>query len=181
MHETLGKIQAELKVPKNRRNNFGKYNYRNADDILEAVKPLCAKYECVLTLSDEVVEVGGRNYVKATVKIIDKSSFKAEATGWAREAEKQAGMADAQITGSTSSYARKYALNGLFAIDDEQDADATNTHDKAPNMSTETALAKLGACATLEELKTVFASLSSAMKADAEVLAMKDERKIKLS
>jgi hypothetical protein len=140
MHETLGKIQAELKVPKNRRNNFGKYNYRNADDILEAVKPLCAKYRATLTLSDDMVEVGGRNYVKATATLTDASPFQvgdnfsglviASATGWAREALTQAGMADAQITGSTSSYARKYALNGLFAIDDEQDADATNTHDK---------------------------------------------------
>lgn len=139
MHEILGKIQTELKVPKNRVNKFGKYNYRNTDDIVEAVKPLCLKYGCVLTLSDEVKEVGGRIYVQATATLQMISSTSGlrgiYSYGWAREALTQAGMADAQITGSTSSYARKYALNGLFAIDDEQDADATNTHDKEKSVT----------------------------------------------
>jgi hypothetical protein len=129
MIEKLLKIQQELKVPKTRHNKFGNYNYRNTDDIVEAVKPLCHAEGLVLTLSDEVVEVGSRIYVKASASITDGETFQ-QSFGYAREAEKQAGMADAQITGSTSSYARKYALNGLFAIDDEQDADATNTHDK---------------------------------------------------
>lgn len=115
-------IQKELKVPKLQRNTFGNYNYRNCEDILEAVKPLLAKYECVLTLSDSIEAIGTRYYVKATAKITDgKDSI--EVTAYAREAETKKGMDDSQITGSTSSYARKYALNGLFAIDDTKDAD----------------------------------------------------------
>lgn len=129
MIDKLIKIQSELQVPKKRFNKFGNYYYRNTDDIVEAVKPLCSREGLILTLSDEVVEVGGRVYVKATATLTDTEKT-IGVCGYAREAEKQAGMADAQITGSTSSYARKYALNGLFAIDDEQDADATNTHGK---------------------------------------------------
>lgn len=147
MIDKLLKIQKELKVPKTRHNSFGKYYYRNTDDIVEAVKPLCHEQGLVLTISDEVVEVGGRVYVKATARLscttkglvgdgrMGDVSETVTATGYAREADKQAGMADAQITGSTSSYARKYALNGLFAIDDEQDADATNTHDKEKSVT----------------------------------------------
>lgn len=129
MIDKLLKIQAELKVPKKRFNKFGNYYYRNADDILEAAKPLCIAQGLALTLSDEMVDVGGRVYVKATAQLSDGDKVVC-VTGYAREAEKQPGMADAQITGSSSSYARKYALNGLFAIDDEQDPDATNTHQK---------------------------------------------------
>lgn len=115
-------IQKELKVPKSQRNSFGNYNYRNCEDILEAVKPLLAKHECVLTISDTIEAVGNRYYIKATAKIADgKDSI--EVTAYAREAETKKGMDDSQITGSTSSYARKYALNGLFAIDDTKDAD----------------------------------------------------------
>lgn len=130
MQEKLANIQKELQVPKKRYNKFGKYYYRNTDDIVEAVKPLCAKYGCTLTMSDSVVEVGGRVYVRASALLVDSTTGRVEVSGWAREPLAQAGMAEPQITGSASSYARKYALNGLFAIDDEQDADATNTHDK---------------------------------------------------
>ena len=129
MIEKLLKIQNELKVPKTRRNTFGNYNYRSCEDIVDAAKPLCHREGMVLTLSDEVVEVGGRVYVKATAQLIDKDTLM-QTFGWAREADVQKGMQEAQITGSASSYARKYALNGLFAIDDVADADATNTHDK---------------------------------------------------
>lgn len=115
-------IQKELKVPKSQRNTFGNYNYRNCEDILEAVKPLLAKYECVLTLSDSIEAVGSRYYVKATARVTDGKDT-IEVTAYAREAETKKGMDDSQITGSTSSYARKYALNGLFAIDDTKDAD----------------------------------------------------------
>lgn len=127
MIDKLIKIQQELKVPKSRRNTFGNYNYRSCEDIVDAVKPLCAAQGLVLTLSDEVVEVGGRVYVKASAYLTDGENFQ-QSFGYAREAEAQKGMNEAQITGSASSYARKYALNGLFAIDDVQDADATNTH-----------------------------------------------------
>ena len=120
-------IQSELKAPKGQTNKFGGYSYRSAEDILEAVKPLLNKYKCDLTLSDDIVAVGGRVYVKATAMLCDTDVI-AEVSAFAREAETKKGMDDAQITGSASSYARKYALNGLFCIDDTKDADATNTH-----------------------------------------------------
>jgi len=127
---TLSSIQTELKAPKGQTNKFGGYKYRSAEDILEAIKPLLKKYNCDLTISDDVVEVGGRVYVKATAMLCDHDVI-AEVSAFAREAETKKGMDDAQITGSASSYARKYALNGLFAIDDTKDADATNDHGKS--------------------------------------------------
>ncbi len=128
-------IQSELKAPKGQTNKFGGYSYRSAEDILEAVKPLLNKYNCFLTVSDEIVEVGGRVYVKATATVHESHSDPiASTTAFAREAEVKKGMDDAQITGSASSYARKYALNGLFAIDDTKDADATNTHGKSKSL-----------------------------------------------
>lgn len=124
----LVKIQAELKAPKNQTNNFGKYKYRSAEDIIEAVKPILCKHGTALIISDEVVQVGDRIYVKATAELIDDADFSISSVGWAREEEVKKGMDAAQITGSASSYARKYALNGLFAIDDTKDSDATNEH-----------------------------------------------------
>ena len=123
----LNLIQSELKAPKNQRNTFGNYNYRSAEDILEAVKPLLKKHECTMTISDTIVEVGGRVYVKATATFLDGDN-KTEVCAFAREEETKKGMDAAQITGSASSYARKYALNGLFLIDDTKDPDATNDH-----------------------------------------------------
>lgn len=128
------KIQEELKAPKNQRNSFGNYNYRSAEDIIEAVKPIAHKYGFYLIISDEIVEIGGRIYVKATARLQPNETGNIySATGWAREEETKKGMDGAQITGAASSYARKYALNGLLAIDDTKDPDATNTHDKTPN------------------------------------------------
>lgn len=124
------KIQSELKAPKGQRNDFGKYNYRSCEDIFEAVKPLLAKYNLILTAGDELVELGGRIYVKATVRIRDDKGNSIENTAYAREEEAKKGMDGSQITGASSSYARKYALNGLFLIDDTKDSDATNTHGK---------------------------------------------------
>lgn len=122
-------IQSELKAPKNQWNSFGKYNYRSAEDILEAVKPLLKKHECHLTISDEMVVLGDRYYVKATA-FLTKGDETIETTAFAREEESKKGMDASQLTGSTSSYARKYALNGLFCIDDTKDSDHTNTHGK---------------------------------------------------
>lgn len=119
----VAQIQKELKAPKNQRNTFGKYNYRNQEDILEAVKPLLAERGFVLTVNDEIIEIGGRVYVKSTATITD-GSVSISNSAFAREAIEQKGMADAQLTGATSSYARKYALNGLFLIDDTKDADS---------------------------------------------------------
>ena len=131
MVEKLIAIQSELKAPKNQYNEFGKYNYRNAEDILEAVKPLLKKYELALTLRDEIVEVGGRIYVKAIAALFDGKD-RIETCAFAREEDAKKGMDSSQVTGSTSSYARKYALNGLFCIDDTKDSDATNTGDAPP-------------------------------------------------
>ena len=131
IRQKLQGIQASLKAPKGQTNKFGGYKYRSAEDILEAVKPLLAEWQCVLTISDEVIEIGGRVYVKATARISDTEHDNSiETTAFAREAEVKKGMDDAQITGSASSYSRKYALNGLLCIDDTKDPDATNTHGK---------------------------------------------------
>lgn len=119
--KAVAKIQKELKAPKNQRNNFGNYNYRNQEDILEAVKPLLG--DLVLTVNDEIVMVGDRVYVKSTATITDGESSISN-SALARESEEKKGLDSSQITGSTSSYARKYALNGLFLIDDTKDADA---------------------------------------------------------
>ena len=130
MYKKLLAIQTELKAPKAQYNKFGQYNYRSCEDILEAVKPLCVRHECVLTLTDEIVEVGGRVYVKATAHLTSVNGGNTQVTAFAREEETKKGMDASQITGSASSYARKYALNGLFCIDDTRDADATNKHDQ---------------------------------------------------
>ena len=127
----LMNIQQELKAPKGQYNSFGKYAYRSCEDILEAVKPLLRKEKVVLTISDELQYIGNRYYIKATVTLIDTES---EATisnsAYAREEETKKGMDGSQITGASSSYARKYALNGLFGIDDNKDSDTTNIQSK---------------------------------------------------
>lgn len=120
-------IQSELKAPKTQVNRFGGYKYRKAEDILEAVKPLLAKQKCTLIITDDIVMVGNRIYVKATATIKNEKGEFEETTGWAREEETKKGMDGSQITGASSSYARKYALNGLFAIDDNADSDTINT------------------------------------------------------
>ena len=129
IYSKLLNIQTKLKAPKNQRNNFGKYNYRSCEDILESVKPLCLKESVTLTLSDELVLIGERYYIKATAKLTDDKES-VEVTAYAREEETKKGMDGSQITGASSSYARKYALNGLFDIDDTKDSDTTNTRGK---------------------------------------------------
>lgn len=121
----LSKIQSELNAPKNQFNGFGKYKYRSLEDIFEGLKPLIKKYECSVLVSDEIKIVGDRIYIQATAELRDKdNNIVATNTGWARESLTKKGMDDSQVTGATSSYARKYALNGLFAIDDVKDADS---------------------------------------------------------
>lgn len=130
----LSKIQAAIIAPKLQRNEFGKYNYRSMADINEAVKPILAANNLALVVTDELVMIGERYYVKATATIYDENFVAlVSSTGYAREEETKKGMDASQITGSCSSYARKYAANGLFAIDDTKDADATNQHDKGDN------------------------------------------------
>ena len=125
LYQKLSRIQAELKAPKNLFNKFGNYSYRNAEGIQEALKPYETKFGVMVTLSDSIEEINGRVYVKATATIYDTDSAESIAvTAYAREAETKKGMDDAQVTGATSSYARKYALNGLFLLDDTKDVDS---------------------------------------------------------
>ena len=134
--ERIIKIREELKCPKNQYNSFGKYSYRSCEDILEAVKPLLTKYELSLTISDDIVQVGERYYVKATCRIHDKEGKEIIFnTAYAREEEEKKGQDGSQITGTSSSYARKYCLNGLFLIDDTKDAD-TDEYTKETNKET---------------------------------------------
>ena len=132
IREKLLSIQKELIAPKSQYNSFGKYNYRNCEDILEAVKPLLDKNKCTLIIKDELVLIGDRYYIKATVILadIEDTEGKIEATAYAREEESKKGMDGSQVTGASSSYARKYALNGLFCIDDTKDSDTTNKQTK---------------------------------------------------
>ena len=127
IYAKLMEIQTKLKAPKGQYNSFGKYSYRNCEDILEALKPLLLEQKCAVVLSDEVVQIGGRYYVKATATLTDAEvEASISNTAYAREEDVKKGMDGSQITGASSSYARKYALNGLFGIDDTKDSDTTN-------------------------------------------------------
>jgi len=128
-YDKIIKIQSELKVSKQQRNKFGNYNYRSCEDIVEGVKPLSKELGLALLISDELVLIGERYYIKATAKLTDGEN-EVSCNGYARESDNKKGMDDSQLTGSTSSYARKYALNGLLAIDDTKDADNLNKHGK---------------------------------------------------
>ena len=131
IYEKLTEVQNELKAPKSKYNSFGKYNYRSCEDILEAVKPILKAKRLAMTVKDDVFNIGDRVYIMATVTVFDcESEEKVTTTAYAREDADKKGMDGSQITGSSSSYARKYALNGMFAIDDTKDADSWNTHDK---------------------------------------------------
>lgn len=130
----LVELQSRLKAGKTKFNAFGKYSYRSCEDILEAVKPLLKELGMALTISDDIVEVGGRVYVKATATLSNDEGYVSQSTAFAREPEMKKGMDESQITGCASSYARKYALNGLLAIDDTRDAD---TMDNAETITPE--------------------------------------------
>ena len=132
IYEKLLKTQVELKAPKGQFNAFGKYKYRSCEDILEALKHVLDKFKLTLFIKDDVIEVNTRNYVKATITLvnIEKPDEIIETSALAREEETKKGMDGSQITGASSSYARKYALNGMFMIDDTKDSDSTNTHGK---------------------------------------------------
>jgi len=131
IYEKLANIQKELFVPKDQKNDFGSYNYRSCEDILTKVKPLCEKNGCVLFLTNETIQVGERNYIEAHATLIEtKTGEKIESVASAREAESKKKMDESQITGTASSYARKYALAGLFCIDNERDADTNEYTEK---------------------------------------------------
>lgn len=153
-------IQGKLKAPKNQMNKFGGYRYRSAEDILEAVKPHLQENGCYLTISDEMVEVAGRVYVKATATLTNSEGVQVTTTALAREEESKKGMDASQITGSASSYARKYALNGLLCIDDTKDADATNTHGAEHNeeINLDVVIEQVNTYTSLEQLQAIWAN-----------------------
>lgn len=161
MKELL-QIQSELKAPKGQFNAYGKYKYRSCEDILEAVKPILKKNNCTLLLSDSLIYVGERYYIKATATLINAEGKSVSTEAYAREEETKKGMDASQITGASSSYARKYALNGLLCIDDNKDSDTTNTGDNTPaapaktskedNAEVEKAIAEINAAKSKEDL-----------------------------
>ena len=134
IYAKLIKVQNELKAPKNQYNSFGKYSYRNCEDICESVKPLLLANGLAMFISDNIELIGDRYYIKAIVTVVDTETGETLTnSALAREEENKKGMDSSQVTGSTSSYARKYALNGMFVIDDTKDSDFTNTHGKENN------------------------------------------------
>ena len=161
MKELL-QIQSELKAPKGQFNDYGKYKYRSCEDILEAVKPILKKNNCTLLLTDSLVYVGERYYIKATATLVNAEGKSVSTEAYAREEETKKGMDASQITGASSSYARKYALNGLLCIDDNKDSDTTNTGDNTPaapakaskedNAEVEKAIAEINAAKSKEDL-----------------------------
>ena len=173
----LQEIQQKLKAPKNQRNNFGGYNYRSCEDIVEALKPILSEYGAAIILSDEIVEAGGRVYVKATATLkSDKDSI--SVTAFAREPEMKKGMDESQITGAASSYARKYALNGLFGIDDTKDADACDNRESAPKANPDI-IKQINGCKTQNALAALFAMITPAEQT--QYKAAFSKRKVELA
>ena len=183
----LIQIQNELKANKSQYNKFGKYNYRSAEDILEALKPHLLKHECVCVISEGVQEVGAYTFISSQATLINKDKEEINAIGTAG-IEKAGGMALPQAFGSASSYAKKYALGNLFLLDDTKDADATNNHGRKPApkktatpVNCDSALKQLHACADLAGLKSTWEKLSPQCKTDERVLAMKESKKKELA
>lgn len=186
IYEKLTKVQNELKAPKNRYNSFGKYKYRSCEDILEAVKPLLLENKLAMTITDEVIDVAERFYVVATVTVFDtESEAKLTTTAYAREDLDKKGMDGSQITGSTSSYARKYALNGMFAIDDTEDSDtqdpeSTKVKDKSAKELKEVQAAIVKRCGELGGTKnTAMMSLLKTYSSNGNPNNIKDLAKAK--
>ena len=150
LHEKLLAIQTKLKAPKGQYNSYGEFSYRSAEDILEAVKPLNAEQGLLLTISDEIKEIGGRIYVVATATVSDGTD-ELKVSAFAREPESKKKMDESQITGATSSYARKYALNGLYAIDDNKDADTDEHKQQQENAPKKQPAQKQQAKKTMEQ------------------------------
>lgn len=168
--EKVLNIQSELKVPKGQMNTFGNYKYRSCEDILEAVKPLLKKYRVLLILGDQLENIGERYYVKAIAKLEDLDSENTlMVTAFAREEEIKKGMDSSQITGASSSYARKYALNGLFGIDDEKDSDVTNNGKavaKKTKPTRKSPIDLINSAKTLAELKKIEEAIGKAEMSD---------------
>ena len=167
----LIEIQKKLKAPKGQYNSFGKYKYRSAEDILEAVKPLCHENNCTLTLSDTLENIGDRYYIKATVAITNGTET-VSVSAYAREDETKKGMDGSQITGTASSYARKYALNGLFCIDDTKDAD-TDEYKRQNTGTGKKESQKVAPKFSREELETKIVALCDAKRVDVAEICKK--------
>lgn len=193
----LAEIQAKLKAPKGQFNSFGKYHYRSAEDILEAVKKVVNPMGFSIVLSDVVGEIGGRVYVQSIATLYN-GELEYQATGFAREEETKKGMDGSQITGAASSYARKYALNGLFAIDDTKDSDATNDHGKSQELKVSQAkgsipaptqfdiefkelIADVKGVIAIGELKGIWEKLTDEAKSNKEIQQLFNHRKAELS
>lgn len=184
MNDKLLKVQTSLKAPKGQMNSFGNYKYRSCEDILEALKPLLNDAGLILTITDDIVEVGGRVYVKATATVIH-GEYHVSVSAFARESESKKGMDDSQITGSASSYARKYALNGLFLIDDTKDADSmdnTKIPAKPPKTQEQEIVGELGDQFVAHGLTTPEAKsdfIQSVIQKDAIVTVLDAKRVLK--
>ena len=179
--EKLVLIQSELKAPKGQTNKFGGYKYRSCEDILEALKPHLKEQGLFLSITDELIAQGTRYYIKASAIITDGID-RWSVDGWAREEEVKKGMDSSQITGASSSYARKYALNGLFGIDDTKDSDATNDGDipQMPSVNLQTAVYDIGLAKSLDGLKIIWAKYPQFQKQQ-EFIDAKDKKKTELN
>ncbi len=180
----LAEIQAKVKAPKGQFNSFGKYAYRSAEDILESVKQVVNPMGFSISLSDTIVMVGDRFYVQTTATLTNgKETY--TATAFAREEESKKGMDGSQVTGASSSYARKYALNGLFALDDTKDSDATNTHGKeAPkpmSMNMQSWTDGVNACNSIEQLTALYKEKESIIVNNVDVINLFTARRLALT
>jgi hypothetical protein len=183
MENQLAIIQSKVKAPKGQFNSFGKYHYRSAEDILEAVKQVVNPMGYSITISDTIICAGDRYYIKATATLSNgKESWSVD--GYAREEESKKGMDGSQVTGASSSYARKYALNGLFALDDTKDSDATNTHGKdqqsKPKIDDAILKSSINATSTIESLNDYYKQVSSAYELSQEQIKLFANHKSKL-
>lgn len=173
-------IQSRLSVPKSLRNSFGNYNYRSAELILEALKPLLKENNCTLTINDDIVMVGDRTYIKATATIRNEKGETETTTAFAREPLSKKGQDDSQVTGAASSYARKYALNGLFCIDDTKDADALNVnkeYTQAADDNLEGIIANINMTSTIEDLTRIWNECYAYQSNKAFVSALTNRKK----
>jgi hypothetical protein len=177
---SLAEIQAKVKAPKGQFNSFGKYNYRSAEDILEAVKQVINPMGFYISISDMIYTLGNRFYVQSTVTLSNGTETYTS-TAFAREEESKKGMDGSQVTGASSSYARKYALNGLFALDDTKDSDATNTHGKdqqaKPKIDDSILSSSINATSSIEKLNAYYQQVSSTYELTQEQIKLFSNRK----
>ena len=177
MKNKLAEIQAKVKAPKGQFNSFGKYNYRSAEDILEAVKQVVNPMGYSITISDTIIYVGDRYYIKATAWLSNgEETYTTD--GYAREEESKKGMDGSQVTGAASSYARKYALSGLFGLDDTKDSDATNTHGKEEAKSLQMWKQEIDKCKSVEDLNSYYANSQQSINGNKDIISLFSTKKL---